>query len=77
VTDVQDVAIVPAVADDAAPIANLLGLYQHDLGEIFPVELGTTGRFGYERLPLYCSEPTYRPLMPPVCRSRPVEEPHA
>ena len=59
-TDVQDVAVVPAVADDAALIANLLELYQHDLSDVFPVELGTNGRFGYERLPLYWSEPTRR-----------------
>jgi predicted acetyltransferase len=60
VANVQDVFVVPALADDAALLANLLELYQYDLSEVFPVELGANGRFGYERLPLYWSEPTRR-----------------
>jgi len=46
---------------DAAPLlANLLQLYIHDLSEIFPIELGPDGRFGYDRLALYWSEPATR-----------------
>jgi len=37
--------------------SNLLELYVHDLSEIFPVEIGADGRFGYDRLPLYWSTP--------------------
>ena len=29
----------------------------HDLSEIFPIELGPEGRFGYDKLPLYWAEP--------------------
>ncbi|RIL05377.1 MAG: hypothetical protein DCC71_10610 [Proteobacteria bacterium] len=46
---------------DAAPLLrNLLELYVHDLSAIFPVEIGPDGRFGYERLALYWSEPATR-----------------
>ncbi len=46
---------------DAAPLlANLLELYIHDMSEIVPIEIGTDGRFGYTRLPLYWSEPNSR-----------------
>lgn len=42
----------------AAPLlSNLLELYMHDLSDIFPIELGPEGRFGYDKLPLYWSEP--------------------
>lgn len=45
----------------AAPLlAHLLELYIHDLSEIFPLEVGADGRFGYQRLPLYWSEPERR-----------------
>ena len=46
---------------DAAPLlSNLLELYMHDMSEIFPIEPGPDGRFGYARLPLYWSEPDTR-----------------
>ncbi len=44
----------------APMLRNLLELYVHDLSEIFPVELGPDGRFGYEKLPLYWAEPAVR-----------------
>jgi len=45
----------------AAPLLdNLLELYVHDMSEIFPIEIGAGGRFGYDRLPLYWSEPEKR-----------------
>jgi predicted acetyltransferase len=34
----------------------LLELYSHDLSEVFPIEPGPDGRFGYPKLPLYWSE---------------------
>jgi predicted acetyltransferase len=44
----------------APMLGNLLELYVHDLSEVFPVELGPDGRFGYEKLPLYWAEPVVR-----------------
>lgn len=35
-------------------------LYLHDLSEAFAIEPGADGRFGYEKLPLYWSEPERR-----------------
>jgi predicted acetyltransferase len=54
------VAVEPAVQCDATVVANLLELYSHDLSEAFSLELGTDGRFGYKKLPLYWSEPDRR-----------------
>jgi predicted acetyltransferase len=53
--------ILERATPDAAPLlANLLQLYIHDLSEIFPIEPGPDGRFGYDRLALYWSEPATR-----------------
>jgi predicted acetyltransferase len=52
--------VEPAVHRDATVMENLLELYSHDLSEAFSLEVGTDGRFGYERLPLYWSEPDRR-----------------
>ena len=60
-TAAQDVALHRATHADAKLLSNLLELYIHDMSEIFPVEVGADGRFGYERLPLYWSEPERRP----------------
>ena len=49
-----------ATRADAALLSNLLELYIHDLSEIFPIEVGADGRFGYEKLPSYWSEPERR-----------------
>jgi len=55
------VSLEPAKESDAPLLANLLELYIHDLSPFFArVELGADGRFGYEKLPLYFSEPTRR-----------------
>ena len=55
-----DVTLDEAAPGDAALLANLLELYIHDLSEIFPVEIGADGRFGYDKLPRYWSEPDRR-----------------
>jgi predicted acetyltransferase len=52
----QEVVLERATQADAALLSNLLELYVHDLSEIFPVEIGPDGRFGYEKLSLYWSE---------------------
>lgn len=49
-----------ATPADAKLLENLLELYIHDLSEIFPIQPGPDGRFGYERLALYWSEPATR-----------------
>src|ERR1700720_4514978 len=56
----HEVVLDVATSRDAALLSNLLELYLHDLSEVFPIELGSDGRFGYHRLPLYWSEPERR-----------------
>jgi len=56
----DSVSLQRATPDMAPMLGNLLELYVHDLSEIFPVELGPDGRFGYEKLPLYWAEPVVR-----------------
>ena len=59
--DRHEVVLEVATLRDAALLSNLLELYLHDLSETFPnIELGADGRFGYDRLPLYWSEPERR-----------------
>jgi hypothetical protein len=59
--DPVEVILDVAAPSDAGVLANLLELYQHDLSEVFPsVELRADGRFGYDTLPLYWSEPEGR-----------------
>jgi predicted acetyltransferase len=58
--DSQEVVLDVATPRDAAVLSNLLELYAHDLSEAFALELGADGRFGYENLPLYWSEPERR-----------------
>jgi predicted acetyltransferase len=56
--DPPDVVLDVATTSDAGLLSNLLELYVHDLSAAFPgVELGPDGRFGYEKLGLYRSEP--------------------
>ena len=55
------VSLEPASEADSSLLSNLLELYIHDMSEVFPhVQLGSDGRFGYSRLPLYWSEPDRR-----------------
>ena len=52
-----DLEVLPATRDHAVTVANLFELYAHDFSEFHDVELGDDGRFGYNNLPLYWSEP--------------------
>jgi predicted acetyltransferase len=61
--DPSGVVLDVATAQDAPLLMNLLQLYIHDLSEAFPVELGDDGRYGYEKLPLYWSEPGRFPFL--------------
>jgi predicted acetyltransferase len=56
----EEVRLEPAARGDAGTLASLLELYSHDLSEVFPLEVGADGRFGYERLASYWSEPDRR-----------------
>jgi len=50
------VTIERADRNAAALLANLLGLYMHDLSDIFPATPGADGRFTYDRLPRYWTD---------------------
>jgi predicted acetyltransferase len=56
----EAVVLDRATIGDAILLGNLLELYIHDMSELFPVRLGVDGRFGYDKLPLYWSEPDRR-----------------
>lgn len=59
--DTDRVVLDAATLRDATLLSNLLELYVHDMSEVFTnVELGPDGRFGYDKLPLYWSEPDRR-----------------
>jgi len=63
--DVPDLAktisVTRATPSDDALLANLLELYIHDLSGVFTqLDIGSDGRFGYRRLPLYWSDPDHR-----------------
>ena len=45
----NSISLQRATPDMAPMLSSLLELYVHDLSEIFPVELGPEGRFGYCR----------------------------
>jgi predicted acetyltransferase len=60
VADSQGVVLEVATPSSAQLLANLLDLYMHDLSGVFPLEIGADGRFRYDRLPLYWSEPEKR-----------------
>jgi predicted acetyltransferase len=58
------VVLDPAALHESALLANLLELYIHDLSPAFSaIRLGADGRFGYERLPLYWSDPDRFPFL--------------
>jgi predicted acetyltransferase len=56
----QRVTLEVATPDSNRLLSGLLGLYMHDLSEIFAIEVGADGRFRYDKLPLYWSEPEKR-----------------
>jgi predicted acetyltransferase len=55
--------VIPATADQAPVLANLLELYAHDFSEFRNLEIGEDGRFHYQSLPLYWSEPGRHPFL--------------
>lgn len=57
------IEVVPAAAEQAPILANLLQLYAHDFSKFHHVEIGADGRFVYNHLPLYWSEPGRHPFL--------------
>jgi predicted acetyltransferase len=57
------IELVPAAPEQEPIIANLLQLYAHDFSEFHHLELGADGRFGYQPLPLYWSDPDRYPFL--------------
>src|SRR5262245_2534065 len=55
--------VIPASAEQMPIVANLLELYAHDFSELMDLQLGADGRFGYQPLPLYWTEPTRHPFL--------------
>jgi predicted acetyltransferase len=56
----SDLRLESVTAGEAGLLANLLELYSHDLSEVFPIDVGADGRFGYPQLALYWTEPERR-----------------
>ena len=52
-----EAALETAKPEHALLLGHLIELYLHDLSDIFPIDVGPNGRFGYDRLPLYFEEP--------------------
>jgi predicted acetyltransferase len=62
--DSDPVLLQTARPSDAELLSNLIQLYAYDLSEAFALELAPDGRFAYDKLPLYWSEPDKRfPLL--------------
>ena len=57
------VEVIPASPEQGPVLANMLELYAHDFSEFVDLKLGADGRFGYEHLPLYWSEPGRHPFL--------------
>src|SRR4051794_4867727 len=56
----EEVTLVPAMEADRDLLAQLIELYAHDLSDVFRIVPGEDGRFGYQKLPLYWTEPDRR-----------------
>jgi predicted acetyltransferase len=52
-----EVTLQFATAEHGPVLSNLLELYLHELSDIFQIDTGADGRFGYDGLPLYWSDP--------------------
>ncbi len=53
----EEITLKGAQPSDSSLLAHLLEFYMYDLAEIFALKLRPDGRFGYDKLPLYWSEP--------------------
>jgi predicted acetyltransferase len=57
------VEVLLAARNQEPVLANLLELYAHDFSELRDLDVGEDGRFGYEALPLYWTEPERFPFL--------------
>lgn len=57
------VEVLSALPDQAPILANLLELYTYDFSEILDLKIGENGRFGYQPLRFYWSEPNRFPFL--------------
>ena len=57
------VDVVLALKEQEPTLANLLELYVHDFSEFLQIKVGENGRFGYEQLPLYWTDPSRHPFL--------------
>jgi len=55
--------VLPATTEQAPVIANLIELYAHDFSEFADLKIGEDGRFGYDPLALYWTEPNRFPFL--------------
>jgi predicted acetyltransferase len=55
--------IIPAARGQMPILANLFELYAHDFSEFLDLDLGPDGRFGYQGLPLYWTDPARHALL--------------
>ena len=60
---ITHVEVIPAAPEQAPVLANLLELYAHDFSEFHDIDIGEDGRFGYNPLSLYWSDPGRRPFL--------------
>jgi predicted acetyltransferase len=57
------IQIRPAPAGEKTLLANLLELYMHDFCDFVDLEIGPDGRFGWDDLDIYWTEPARHPLL--------------
>jgi predicted acetyltransferase len=55
--------LIPALPQQEPVLRNLLELYSHDFSEFVDLKVGPDGRFGYEQLPLYWTDPDRYPFL--------------
>jgi predicted acetyltransferase len=53
----EEFALLRATVDDEEVLGRLLELYAHELSDVFQLELDESGRYGYDQLESYFSEP--------------------
>jgi predicted acetyltransferase len=57
------IEVIPATLEQETVLANLMELYAYDFSDFHDLALGEDGRFGYESLPRYWTEPNRHPFL--------------
>ena len=55
--------MIPAAPEQEPILAQLLELYAHDFSEFHHIDIGEDGKFGYQPLPLYWTDPGRHPFL--------------